>query len=73
MSCLTGDGTAGACREVKGGRASYPGEEAVYQASVEEAQAVEVRRKHAGAEEDNHQWLRQSFWSGAMAGHKTKK
>ena len=30
---------------------SYPGEEAVYQASVEEAQAVEVRRKHAGAEE----------------------
>jgi hypothetical protein len=30
---------------------SYPGEEAVYQATVEEAQAVEVRRKHAGAEE----------------------
>ena len=52
---------------------SYPGEEAVYQASVEEAQAVEVRRKHAGAEEDNHQWLRQSFWSGTMAGQKTKK
>ena len=52
---------------------SYPGEEAVYQASVEEAQAVEVRRKHAGAEEVNHQWLRQSFWSGTMAGQKTKK
>jgi hypothetical protein len=32
----------------------YPGEEAVYQASVEEAQAVEVRRKHAGAEEDSN-------------------
>ena len=42
VSCLTGDGTAGACREVKGDRVSYPGEEAVYQASVEEAQAVEV-------------------------------
>jgi hypothetical protein len=27
---------------------SYPGEEAVYQASFEEAQAVEVRRKHVG-------------------------
>ena len=52
---------------------SYPGEEAVYQASVEEAQAVEVRRKHAGAEEDSHQWLRQSFLSGAMAGQKTKR
>jgi hypothetical protein len=51
---------------------SYPGEEAVYQASVEEAQAVKVRRKYAGAEEDNHQWLRgtlrQNFWSGTMAG-----
>ena len=52
---------------------SYPGEEAVYQASVEEAQAVEVRRKHTGAEEGNHQWLRQSFWSGTAAGQKTKK
>ena len=52
---------------------SYPGEEAVYQASVEEAQAVEVRRKHAGAKEDSHQWLRQSFLSGAMAGQKTKR
>ena len=30
---------------------SYPGEEVVYQATVEEAQAVEVRRKHAEAEE----------------------
>jgi hypothetical protein len=69
----SGDGTAGVCREVKGGRVSYPGEEAVYQASVEEAQAVEVRREHAGAEEDSHQWLRQSFWSGTMAGQKAKK
>jgi hypothetical protein len=45
----------------------------VYQASVEEAQAAEVRRKHAVAEEDSHQWLRQSFWSGTMAGQKTNK
>ena len=59
--------------QIKGGRVSYPGEEAVYQASVEEAQAVEVRRKHAGAEEENHQRLRQNFWSKTMAGQKTKK
>ena len=42
------------------------------QASVKEAQAAEVRRKRAEAEEDNHQWVRQSCWSGAMAGQKTK-
>jgi hypothetical protein len=72
-SCLRGDGAAGACREGTSGRVSCPGEEAVYQASVEEAQAVEVRRKHAGAEEGNHQWLRQSSWSGTVAGQKTKK
>jgi hypothetical protein len=52
---------------------SYAVEEAVYQATVEEEQAAEVRRKHAGAEEDNHQWLRQKFWSGTMAGQKTKE
>ena len=65
------------------------------QASVEETQAAEVRRKHAeaeedwttravvkacspqnprgGAKDDNHQWVRQRCWSGAMAGQKTKE
>ena len=50
-----------------------PGEVAVQQVSVKEAQAVEVRRKHAEAEEDNHQWPRRSFWSGIMAGQKMKE
>jgi hypothetical protein len=47
-------------------------EEAVQQASVEEAQAAEVRRRHTEAEEDNHHWVRQSCWSGTPAGQKTK-
>ena len=51
----------------------YPGEEEVLQASVEEAQAVEVRRRHVEAEEDSHQWLRLSCWSGTIAGQKTKE
>jgi hypothetical protein len=45
----------------------------VYQASAEEARAVEVRRVHAGADEDSHQWMRQDVWSGTMAGQKTKE
>jgi hypothetical protein len=59
-------------RRGTGGGVSCPGEGVVQQVSVMEAQAVEVQRKHAEAEEDNHQWVRQSFWSGAMAGQKAK-
>ena len=31
------------------------------------------RGRHAEAEEDSHQLLRKAFWSGTMAGQKTKE